>query len=892
MSAEDLKDRSFPTQDGASPMMAQFLTLREEAPRDALLFYRMGDFYELFFDDAQRAAAALDIALTKRGEHQGEPIPMCGVPAATAEAYLARLIRAGFKVAIGEQTEDPKEAKKRGSKSVVERQIVRVVTPGTLTEDTLLEARSANRIAALCLTAAGDCALAWAEVSTGEFAAAPSSVATLAADLAAIDPVEILVEDTRYAEAGLLGSRARITGLATAKYDRASGERRLKARFGVQALDAFGDFTGAEVSALGALLDYLELAQAGSPARLAPPKRQAAQSVMAIDPATRASLEIERTLQGHRKGSLLDAVDRTVTAPGARLLASRIGRPSTDRAEIEARLDAVAVLHGDRAQRETIRLRLKAAGDPERALTRLLLGRGGPRDLAALACALREGEVLAAELSQRPTDLLPSRLADAATALDLTPRQDLARLVADLETALSEEPCLMARDGGFIAPGWDGALDEARALRDESRKVIAGLQAQYAEASGISSLKVKHNNVLGYFVEVNAKHGERLIGTEPFIHRQTMANAVRFSTTELSEIEARIAGAAERALGLELEHFERFRGRVEAEADAIRTAAQALASLDVAAGLAEWAEDCGATRPVLSDTPVFRVEGGRHPVVEAALKKAGDGPFTPNDCTLDGGGTDGPRLTFVTGPNMAGKSTYLRQNALILVLAQAGSFVPAAKAEIGLADRLYSRVGAADDLARGRSTFMAEMIEAAAILNQATAHSFVILDEIGRGTATFDGLSIAWATAEHLHAVNKCRALFATHYHELTRLADDLEAAGNVSLKAKEWKGELVFLHTVAPGAADRSYGIEVARRAGYPPAALGRAKTILERLESENHQAARLEDLPLFTAAPAPAPAKPSEVEARLKAVDADNLTPREALDVIYALKALAEKS
>ena len=632
-------------------MMAQFLTLREDAPRDALLFYRMGDFYEMFFDDAQRASAALDIALTKRGEHQGEPIPMCGVPAATAEAYLARLIRAGFKVAIGEQTEDPKDAKKRGSKSVVERQIVRVVTPGTLTEDTLLEAQTANRIVALAITPAGDCALAWAEVSTGEFAAAPCTRASLAADMAALDPVEVLVEDTRFAEAGALGPRARITGLPKAKFDRASGERRLKARFGVETLEAFGDFSGAEVSALGALLDYLELAQAGAPARLAPPSRQSAQSVMAIDPATRNSLEIERTMAGARKGSLLDAVDRTVTAPGARLLSSRIGRPSTDKAQIEARLDAVTALAEDRTQRQAIRERLKAAGDPERSLTRLLLGRGGPRDLAALACALREGEALAADLSGKPRELLPRQMAEAADSLGLTGRDTLAALVKDLECALSESPGLLARDGGFIAPGWDTALDEARALRDESRKVIAGLQAQYAETAGITSLKIKHNNMLGYFVEVNAKNGEKLIGTEPFIHRQTMANAVRFSTTELSEIEARIAGAAERALAIELDHFERFRMRIEAEADAIRSTAQALASLDVAAGLAQWAEESGAVRPVICENPVFKVEGGRHPVVEAALKKAGDGAFTPNDCTLDGDGSAGPRLTFVTGPS-------------------------------------------------------------------------------------------------------------------------------------------------------------------------------------------------------------------------------------------------
>ncbi|XBQ17706.1 MAG: DNA mismatch repair protein MutS [Oceanicaulis sp.] len=883
-----MMERAFPTPEGATPMMAQFLKLRAEAPLDALLFYRMGDFYELFFDDAVRAAAALDIALTRRGEHQGEPVAMCGVPVHNAQVYLSRLIKAGFKVAVGEQMEAPAEAKKRGAKSVVRRAITRIVTPGTLTEDDLLDARSANRIAALARLATGETALAWADVSEGGFFASPAGQDDLEAELAALNPAELLCLDDDASLAKTLAPNAVVTPRARAKFDAGSGERRLKARFGVQSLDAFGDFTRAEIAALGGLLDYLELSQAGAPARLAPPKSAAPGSAMAIDPAARASLEIERTLQGQRKGSLIDAIDRTLTAPGARLLAERLARPSMDIAEIEARLDAAQFFLDNRALRTGVRERLKAAGDPARCLTRLLLGRGGPRDLVQLCGALKEGERLIAGFAKERLNPPPPAIETCLAALSLTDRPDLAALVEDAGRALSAEPPLLARDGGFVSPGWSAALDEAKRLRDESRRVVAGLQNTYAELSGVGALKVKHNNVLGYFIEVSAKNADALMGAEPFIHRQTMANAVRFSTPELGELEARIAQAGERALALELEIFEDFRARVDACSDQIRSAADALARLDVAAATADWAAESGASRPSVDDSTCFEIEQGRHPVVEQALRKGGEGRFTPNSCALDGSGEAGDRLVLVTGPNMAGKSTFLRQNALMAILAQAGLYVPAKSARIGLVDRLFSRVGAADDLARGRSTFMAEMIETAAILNQAGPRALVILDEIGRGTATFDGLSIAWAAVEHLHAVNRCRALFATHYHELTRLVDELDAAGNVSLKAKEWKGELVFLHEVQKGPADRSYGVEVAKRAGLPAAAVARASEILERLEADGAPAAALADLPLFSAKPVEAPRKPSAVEERLKQIDADNLTPREALDLLYALKGM----
>ncbi len=887
---DQMMQRAFPTAEGGTPMMVQFLELRAEAPLDALLFYRMGDFYELFFDDAVRAAEALDIALTKRGEHQGEKVAMCGVPVHNAPVYLSRLIKAGFKVAVGEQMEDPAEAKKRGSKAVVRRAITRIVTPGTLTEDDLLDARSANRIAALAKLATGEYAIAWADVSDGEFGSSPVGEADLEAELAALNPSELLCLDDAAKQAETLAPNAVITPRARTKFDASAGERRLKARFEVQSLEAFGDFTKAELSALGCILDYLELSQAGAPARLRPPESHAPGAVMAIDPAARTSLEIERTLQGARKGSLCDAIDRTMTAPGARLLAERLARPSLNLDEINARLDAASWFADDRALRTGVRERLKAAGDPARCLSRLLLGRGGPRDLAALARALKEGERLIAGLSKDKLNPPPARIDADLNALSLAERPSLAALVEDVAKALVEEPPLLSRDGGFVAPGWSAPLDEARALRDESRKIVAGLQATYAEASGVSALKVKHNNVLGYFIEVSAKNADALMANDAFIHRQTLANAVRFSTPELGELEAKIAKAGERSLALELEIFEELRARVEAEAASIRGAAAALADLDVAAATADWAVESGATRPVVDDSCAFEIEQGRHPVVEAALKRSGEGRFTPNACSLDGAGEVAPRLTLVTGPNMAGKSTFLRQNAVIAILAQAGLYVPAKSARIGLVDRLFSRVGAADDLARGRSTFMAEMIETAAILNQAGPRALVILDEIGRGTATFDGLSIAWAAVEHLHKVNRCRALFATHYHELTRLVDELGAAGNVSLKAREWKGELVFLHEVQPGPADRSYGVEVAKRAGLPKAAVARASEILERLESDGAPAAALADLPLFSAAPPEPEAKPSEVEARLKGVDVDGLSPREALDLLYALKGMME--
>ena len=877
------------SEDTVTPMMAQYLEIKAQNP-GALLFYRMGDFYEMFFEDAVAAAEALDIALTKRGFHLGEPISMCGVPVHAAEGYLLTLIRKGFRVAIAEQLEDPAEAKKRGSKAVVRRDVVRLVTPGTLTEDALLEARRHNFLCAFA-EVREESALAWADISTGELRVMPCAPARLGPELARLAPREVLISEAREADWGGLvtESGASLTRLARGSFDSVSAEKRLCALFDVGTLEGFGRFDRAELSAMGALVDYLDLTQRGKLPLLRPPVKEAPGGAMQIDAATRRNLELTQALSGGREGSLLAAVDRTVTAPGARLLERRISSPSRDLPVIHARLESVRFLLEQSLLRAELRDALRRVPDMDRALSRLALDRGGPRDLAAIRAGLTQAVSVAARLAGAL-----ALLADAAAAL-----VGHEALVDLLDQALVAEPPLLARDGGFVAPGYDAELDQARRLRDEGRGVIASMQADFIAATGIQSLKIKHNNVLGYFIETTSTHAERMLSpplSETFIHRQTTAGQVRFTTVELSEMETRILNAGNHALEIEKRHFEALRAAVLAQAGPVGAAARALAEVDLAAAWADLAAEEGWAEPVVDESRAFVVEGGRHPVVERALRRQGAGPFVANDCALTEGET--PAIWLLTGPNMAGKSTFLRQNALIALLAQAGSFVPATRAHIGVVSQLFSRVGAADDLARGRSTFMVEMVETAAILNQADDRALVILDEIGRGTATYDGLSIAWATMEHLHGVNRCRALFATHYHEMTALAGKLPGVENATVSVKEWEGEVIFLHEVRKGAADRSYGVQVARLAGLPAAVVDRAKVVLEALESGERQGgarpkALIDDLPLFSVAPAapPAPrvvAKESVVEARLKGAHPDEMTPMEALRFVYELKDL----
>ncbi|HMK70045.1 MAG TPA: DNA mismatch repair protein MutS [Xanthobacteraceae bacterium] len=884
-----------------TPMMEQYIEIKAANP-DCLLFYRMGDFYELFFSDAEVASRALGIVLTKRGKHLGRDIPMCGVPVERADEYLHRLIVLGHRVAVCEQLEDPAAARKRGAKSVVRRDVVRLVTPGTLTEDSLLDARRNNYLLAVARAraSAGEdrLALAWVDISTGEFRLAECDRAALAAAVARIDPGEIIVSDALYADpefAPNLRALPAVTPLARDMFDGATAERRLASYFAVATTAAFGAFSRLELTAAAAAVSYVERTQVGKRPPLSPPLREAAGATLAIDQATRSNLELLRTIAGERRGSLIAAIDRTVTAAGSRILAQRLAAPLTDPAEIAHRLDAVAAFVKESDARADLRERLKAVPDLARALSRIVIGRGGPRDLAAI----RDGILAAAEFAARLARLaeVPRDIAQAVEALSLP---DPA-LAAELGRALADELPAFRRDGGFVRAGYEQALDEARALRDESRRIVAALQVRYAETTGIRSLKIRHNNVLGYFVDVTAQHGEKLMSAPlnaTFIHRQTTAGQVRFTTAELGELEAKIANAAERALALELEIFERLAAAVTAASAAIKAAAEALALFDVAAALAHLAIERDYVRPEVDASLAFAVAGGRHVVVEQSLGAEG-GPFVANDCDLSPpADASAGRIWLVTGPNMAGKSTFLRQNALIAVLAQMGSFVPARSAHIGVVDRLFSRVGAADDLARGRSTFMVEMIETAAILNQASERSLVILDEIGRGTATFDGLSIAWATIEHLHEANRCRALFATHFHEMTALAAKLPRLHNATMRVKEWQGEVVFLHEVVPGAADRSYGIQVAKLAGLPPSVIERAKRALAQLEAEDRTFAAkklIDDLPLFAARPAPAPPRAAALSALLEALAAlhpDEMSPRDALEALYALKAQLAKA
>ncbi|WP_350335836.1 DNA mismatch repair protein MutS [Coralliovum pocilloporae] len=884
-----------------TPMMEQYLEIKAANP-DSLLFYRMGDFYELFFEDAVEASRALGITLTKRGKHLGEDIPMCGVPVHAADDYLQKLIALEFRVAVCEQTEDPAEAKKRGSKSVVRRDVVRLVTPGTLTEETLLSAGQSNFFAAIARnkggTEGGDrFALAWIDISTGDFSVLEADQKRMAADLARIDPREIILSDTLFSAPELRliwdGLKSPITPLPASFFDGAVAEKRLLDFFHVQTLDSFGAFSRLEMTAASAAIAYVEKTQIGERPSLSRPVRENAAASMLIDAATRANLELIRTLGGEKKGSLLSAIDRTVTGAGARLLAERLSSPLTDVTRIAARLDAVQHFVENTGLRSDLRAALKAAPDMARALSRLALNRGGPRDLDAIRLGIVASKTLSVRLESDPQLALPGDIKTCVSALGQAP----ADLGSELGFALDDDLPLLRRDGGFIRKGFHRELDEARALRDESRQVIAGLQAQYSDLTGIKGLKIRHNNVLGYFIEVTALHADKMMNgdlQEQFIHRQTLANAMRFTTTELADLQTRISNAAGQALGLEQALFDDLSRSVVSQSDSLKAAARALAALDVAGGLAELAEEWNYSRPQVDDSLAFSITGGRHPVVEQALRRANDDPFVANDCSLGPDQTQNHgQIWLLTGPNMAGKSTYLRQNALIAVMAQLGSYVPADSAHIGLVDRLFSRVGAADDLARGRSTFMVEMIETAAILNQAGERSLVILDEIGRGTATFDGLSIAWAAIEHLHEVNRGRTLFATHYHELTALSQKLDRLANATVRVKEWKGDVIFLHEIAPGAADRSYGIQVAKLAGLPKAVIERARDVLQQLEDGERKSPAsqlVDDLPLFSVVQAKpdTTSGPDELRQALDGMNPDDMTPREAHDALYRLRAL----
>ena len=890
---EPQADYAPPTASAMTPMMAQYFEIKGVNP-GYLLFYRMGDFYELFFEDAEIASAALGIILTKRGKHLGEDIPMCGVPIHAAQDYLKKLIALGHKVAVCEQVEDPAEAKKRGSKSVVKRDVVRLVTSGTLTEDDLLPARGNNFLLSLArLGADGEgFAIAWADISTGELLVADLDHDALADEIARIDPAETIVSDRladALAEQRLLppDRLAAATRRPHEGFDSEAGAQMLRETF-AGAVDPTA-FSRTARAALGALIAYVAETQKGAGVPLRHPRHEAPTEHMQIDAATRSSLELLATQRGETRGSLRATVDLTVTGAGARLFAARLAAPLNAPGPINARLAALDVLTANSIEADAIRKGLRAAPDIARALTRLTLERGGPRDLAAIGRGIGQARALGHLLSglSDPGDELTAIAAGLARAPEI--------LADEFARALVDEPPLMARDGGFIAAGYDADLDTQRRLGSESRKVVAELQAALVDATGVKALKIKHNNVLGFFVEVPATHGARLLEDTVFIHRQTLANAMRFTTTELAELEGKIARAQEIAVEIELSIFARLREAAIAQSRALLAAADAMAALDVSAALATLAAQRNWCRPLVDDSLSFEIEAGRHPVVERTLEAEGQ-TFVANDCALSAPEPGvGGQLWLVTGPNMGGKSTFLRQNALIAILAQMGSYVPARSAHIGVVDRVFSRVGASDDIAQGRSTFMVEMVETAAILNRATKASLVILDEIGRGTATFDGLSIAWACVESLHETTGCRAIFATHYHELTALSGALSRVSNHTMSVREYKGDVVFLHEVVPGAADRSYGIQVARLAGLPAPVLARARQVLELLEArgQSDPASALADLPLFAHMPVPAASAPqpraNPIFDMIETVRPDDLTPRAALEWIYELKKAA---
>ncbi|MCH2097717.1 MAG: DNA mismatch repair protein MutS [Pseudomonadales bacterium] len=856
--------------DGHTPMMQQYLRIKAEHPEE-LLFYRMGDFYELFYGDAQRAADLLDITLTHRGQSAGEPIPMAGVPYHAVDGYLARLVRLGVSVAICEQIGDAAT-----SKGPVERRVQRIVTPGTLTDETLLEERAENRLLAVCTAGDQRHGLAWLSLSSGEFCVSEvTGRHALASELQRLSPAEILHDEASPLSIQVAGAvRARPPW----DFEPDASRRALLAQLGVQDLAGHDcEDLGPAIGAAGALLAYARETQRGALPHLRGLRRERHDEALLLDAASRRNLEIDQQQDGSREHTLVRVLDRTATAMGSRLLTRWLNRPLRDQATIAARHQAIELLIHSGLEASVLD-GLRPIGDLERVLSRVALRSAPPRDLARLRGALQAIPALRTQLD--PVE--DPRLQVLRTCI--SPHPDIAELLA---SALVESPPAVIRDGGVIAQGFDAELDELRGLSENASAFLVDLEARERERSGIAGLKVGYNRVHGYYLEAPRREAER--APVEWVRRQTLKNAERFVTPELKAFEDKALSAHARALAREKHLYE---GLFDILGDALlglQDTAAHLAELDVLACFAERARSLDLVRPTLSEAPGLLIEGGRHPVVESVLED----PFIPNDVHFE----DTRRMLVITGPNMGGKSTYMRQTALIVLMGWAGAFVPARAARLGPVDRIFTRIGASDDLAAGRSTFMVEMTETASILNNATERSLILMDEIGRGTSTFDGLSLAWASADHIARSIGAFTLFATHYFEMTALADQVPSVANVHLTAAEHDGRIVFLHSVAEGPANQSYGIQVARLAGVPDAVIAAARDKLAELESGALQIGVSPTQSDLFATPPPAPTAPEcaspisdPVREALDDIDPDTLTPRDALDLVYRLSALGK--
>ena len=887
----------------ATPMMQQYLAVKAQH-QDCLLMYRMGDFYELFFDDAIIASKALDIALTHRGTYMGRQVPMCGVPYHAFSSYMPKLVRQGFKVAICDQMESPEEAKKRGYKAVVKREVSRIITAGTLTEDNLLNGSFNNYLMSVVFVDGLEpkISIALTDISTGEFTIYSfdeNSVSELLSITVVKNPAEIIMsEDERdndKLESFISQFKSKIVFKPHTFFDSINSRKNICDVFHVAEVSVLGNFSEQEICAQGAILNYIYLTQIGQVPNISKPHKESNSDILQIDAFSVKNLEIFENINDDttKSSNLFAVMDKTKTPMGKRALKHALSSPLANVGEINKRLNIVDFFFNNQNLIDEIRDILSQVFDIQRIVSRISCNRAGPRDL------LNIGETL----QVLPT-LKTLLLTAIETSLDnplksiIDDIKDFSSLAHNIQNAIIDEPPLITRDGGFIKQGYHPILDEYKSLSQNTKQVILDLQAKYSLETSVLNLKIKYNNLAGYFIEVPTKQATALLSPDSgFTHKQTLVNCVRFTTPELSEIEQKILVAQDKCLSLELSLFDELCKSILDRVDDINLLSDAIAKLDLYSSLALLASLNDYVKPVVDDSLCFEIIDGRHPVVEANLKPQNIS-FIPNDCVLENSG-ENSKLWILTGPNMAGKSTFLRQNAIITIMAQIGSFVPAKSAHIGVVNRLFSRVGASDNLARGQSTFMVEMSETATILNQADERSFVILDEIGRGTATFDGLSIAWAVLEYLNNINRCRGIFATHYHELTSAISKMKNVSAHTMEIKEYKGDVVFIHKVGVGVADKSYGIHVAKIAGIPEEVVTRASQLLENFESDDAVSSskklvqKIDDMDLFSYTPKSESIRKSEddeklrrLRDKLKGINPDDLSPKSALSIMYEIK------